>query len=140
MESSSSRSRRTDQQTAKTNGFYRVKWYTRHQIDSMTIPVKRCRYWPRIHSRKSDGSLGKFQFLRPQKVGQVLKNQPHLYGWYQQYLNLHEETIHGPSNFDSRHNDMAYTISEHEWSKFRQLALAHQVDTEHLDLILPISG
>jgi hypothetical protein len=130
----------TDQKTAKTNGIYRVKWYTRHQIDSMTIPVKRCRYWPRIHSRKSDGSLGKFQFLRPQKVGQVLKNQPHLYGWYQQNLNLHEETIHGPFNFERRHNDIAYTISEHEWTKFRQLALAHQVDTEHLDLILPISG
>ena len=55
----------TCQKKAREEGKYHLIWYIRHKLDSQKKPTAQCRFWPEVHEKNDDGSLGRMRMISP---------------------------------------------------------------------------
>ena len=121
-------------------GIYNVWFYIREHSNSKTRKQRNCRYWPEVHQRRRDGSLGPIIPIRPGRVDQIIKEHPTRYGVYQQRINLLENTLFGPFEFavprhyDNESNRIAYE----EWEELKTAAHENGIDTTDIEEIIPL--
>ena len=79
-----------------------MRFYLRAYHDSKKKKVKDCAYWPEIHEFKRDGqTMGPIVPVKPVKVGKLLTDKPHRYMWYQDTINLFQNRVVGPFDFEA---------------------------------------
>jgi hypothetical protein len=94
----------TNWRKAKSEGVYHVRYFVKSLADSRKKQGRHCAYWPEIHEFKRDGeTMGPIVPTTPVKVERLLATKPHRYMWYQDTINLFENKIVGPFDFEPGH-------------------------------------
>ena len=130
----------SDTTATRNEGEYRVRFMIREHSNSKTRPLRNCRYWPEIHELGSNGTPGPIIMIRPGKVDNVLKNQPHKYQAYEREVNLIQHAIVGPFDFalPREYNQEAHRITFEEWETLKARANQYQVDTSNIERTIPL--
>ncbi|CAJ1952165.1 unnamed protein product [Cylindrotheca closterium] len=108
----------TNEKLARTKGQYHCKeWYipkltTTKQGSPMTSP-----FWPLIKEFTDETTYGPTVPIRHSKVDQVLNKSPHKYAWFQKEVNIVEDGVYGPFDFERD-----YKIPDVVWEKVREAA------------------
>jgi hypothetical protein len=98
-----------------------------------------CRFWPLIQELRADGNFGAIVMVRPNKVDKLLAKKPYTRGWYQDKVNLAEDGIVGPFNFDTI-NGKANRITPKYWTELLQAAKEHDLYALDIKKVIPIPG
>jgi hypothetical protein len=91
----------TNWKKARSEGVFHVRYFVRALADSKKKKGRDCAYWPEIHEFKRDGqTMGPIVPTKPVKVEHLLSTKPFRYMWYQDTINLFENSIVGPFDFE----------------------------------------
>ena len=88
----------TNEKLAKTKGQYHCKWYITNP--SSRREISNTAFWPLIKEYTDEETYGKTIIARPDKATNMLKRQPHRYAWYQKEVNIIEDAVSGPFDFE----------------------------------------
>jgi hypothetical protein len=129
----------TDPQKAKRLGEYHARYYIREYENSKKRRVMDCRYWPLIRELRADGNFGAIVMIRPNKVEEILAKKPYTRGWYQHGVNIAEDGIVGPFNFDTI-NGEANRIEQKYWTELLEASKEHDIYALDIKKVTPIPG
>ncbi|CAJ1964161.1 unnamed protein product [Cylindrotheca closterium] len=107
----------TNEKLARTKGQYHCKWYIPKPTATKQGPPMTSPFWPLIKEFANETTYGPTVPIRPSKVDQVLKKSPHKYAWYQKEVNIVEDGVYGPFDFERD-----YKIPDVVWEKVREAA------------------
>ena len=125
----------TKHDKARKLGEYHCKFYVRRHEDAKKKPTKNCRYWPLIYELRSNDTLGSMCSVRPNQAEDLIRAYPRTRAWYELDINLAEDGLVGPFNFDSN-----YRINEKVWTLLKEEAELQDVDTDDLEQIIPLQA
>ena len=130
----------------KTYGQYRMRWFIPNSTDTETLPTIDCQFWAEFRLLRADLSLGRRQaIIKPSKAEGRLRDSTTMV-WPQDDVNLAEDRIVGPFNFEKRRTPGSgrtkagsYTnlIPEEAWNKLERLAGSSCVDASQIRLPPP---
>ena len=86
-----------------------------------------------IYEWRSDETFGDMVIVRPDKVDKTIEKNPRTRAWYELQINLAEDGIIGPFDFEPNHR-----IGDIIWSNLTTEAELHDIDTSDLDKIIPL--
>ena len=123
------------------NGYYQVRFQMRHAQDSQTRTLRSCRYWPEVHRRQPDGTLGDIIMVRPGKVEKMLQ-QRHKYMTRQVELNLDKHIMVGPFDYaiPNEYNNQANRIPDEVWIDLIEVGEQRGIDTADLNQVIPLTA
>jgi hypothetical protein len=81
--------------------------------------------------------FGAIIMVRPEKVEEVLAKRPHTRNWYQEGINLAEDTLVGPFDFTIIGKDRHRVALEH-WNKLVTVSKDYEVDARDVTAITPL--
>ena len=116
----------TNEKLEKPKGQYHCKWYI-PKVERRTI-IERP-FWPLIKEFKDESTYSKTVYVRPTKVKQFLDRNPHKHAWYQKEVNLAEDGVTGPFNFN---ND--FTIPQTVWKEVQQAAPSMKLNVNNIHI------
>lgn len=113
--------RESGEQVDVEKGYYQVRFLMRQAQDRQIKTMRSCRYWPEIHKRRPDGTVGDIIMVRPGKVAQML-TQKHRYMTRQVELNLDKHIMIGPFDYaiPQEYNNQANRIPDDMWIDFQR--------------------
>jgi hypothetical protein len=126
----------TNPKQAKKIGQYHVRYYIRHYQQAKTKPIRECKQWPLIREMKGE-EFGAIIMVRPEKVDEVLAKRPNTRNWYQEGMNLAEDSLVGPFDFTKINGDRHRVAFEH-WNKLTTLSKDYEVDARDVTAITPL--
>ena len=120
-------------------GYYIVRLWIRHAKDSQTRTQRSCRYWPEIHYRKPDGTLGNIAMVRPSKVERILQ-QRNKYTAREEQFNLDKYMMVGPFDFGipREYDDQASRVPDGVWVDVAYQAAHRQIDATDINEVKPL--
>lgn len=86
-----------DLNEAKTEGYYPVRFLIPHHEDSRKRPLQNCRYWPKVHLIRRNGTMGAITPIRPGRVQKVLDTKGDQYRVFESIVNLKNKPSQDPS-------------------------------------------
>ena len=117
----------TKDKLAKGKGQYHCKWYIPKPTASKMKHLTEYPFWPLIKEFKDETTYGATIPIRPSKVDKVLNTPPYKYAWYQKEVNLAEDGITGPFEFDKD-----YTIPTQIWNEVIMTAPTMKVNVTNI--------
>jgi hypothetical protein len=81
--------------------------------------------------------FGAIIMVRPEKVDKVLAKKPHTRNWYQEGVNLAEDSLVEPFDFTTISSDRHRVALEH-WNKLVTLAKNYKVEASNVTVITPL--
>ena len=75
--------------------------------------------------------------VKPEKVQDILAKRPYTRGWYQLEMNLAEDGIVGPFDFETIDGER-YRIGENRWTTLLNLSEIENVDTDDVNTRVPL--
>lgn len=121
------------EQKARSLGEYHVRWFIPNQQEATKTITKKCAYWPWVKELKPDGNFGATIACRPKKAEALLRKRPYSYGWYQKTINLVEQGVYGPFDFEAR-----YKIPEAAWTTLEAKADEEDIQIDNLHKVAPL--
>mmetsp|Transcript_13172 Transcript_13172/g.31514 ORF Transcript_13172/g.31514 Transcript_13172/m.31514 type:complete len:143 (-) Transcript_13172:281-709(-) len=88
-----------------------------------TTSITTWKFWPLVKEFTSDGTYGDTKYVSPNKVERYLHQNYTRYAWYQKEINLAEDGIEGPFEFDK-----GLLIPNKIWEAIRRIAAKRQID------------
>lgn len=130
----------SDKTSARNEGEYQVRFLIRERTNSQTRPLRNCRYWPEIHERNGDGSLGPIRMIRPGKVAKLLAERPERYMAYEQPINLAKHAIVGPFDYATPkyYDHEADRIAFEEWEELIAKAPEYNTCIDNIHTTIPL--
>jgi hypothetical protein len=129
----------TDPQKAKRLGEYHARYYIREYENAKKRRVMECRFWPLIRELRADGNFGAIVMIRPNKVDEILAKKQYTRGWYQHSVNIAEDGVVGPFNFDTISGE-ANRIEPKYWTELLEAAKEYDIYALDVKKITPIPG
>ena len=120
----------TTNSVAKTRGQYHCKWWFKKPNDAEKHKTRLCTFWPVIKELSTSGWYGATVPCSPAKAHKLLEKER--YRWYQKEVNIAEDAIYGPFNFEPR-----YRIPDAAWQKLKDMANEANVDISTVDRVQP---
>jgi len=126
----------------KTYGQYRMRWFIPNSTDAETLSTTDCQFWADFRTLQSDLSLGRQAIVKPSKAEGRLRDSTAMI-WAQDDVNLAEDRIVGPFNFEKRRipgpgrtKTVSNTsfIPEATWNKLERLAGISSIDASQIRL------
>jgi hypothetical protein len=127
----------TDPQKAKRLGEYHARYYIREYENAKKRRVMDCRFWPLIRELRADGNFGAIVMIRPNKVDDILAKKPYTRGWYQHGVNIAEDGVVGPFNFDTVSGE-ANRIAQKYWTELLEASKEHDIYALDIKKVTPI--
>jgi hypothetical protein len=115
----------TNEKLAKTKGQYHCKWYIPNP--SSRREISNTAFWPLIKEYTDEETYGKTIIARPDKATNMLKRQPHRYAWYQKEVNIIEDAVSGPFDFEK-----GFTVPDKTWNEVRERASQHKINVANI--------
>jgi hypothetical protein len=125
----------TTETTAKTKGIYHARFYIKNNTDALKKKIRKCKHYPLIRELLKGGWPGAMILVHPQKTEKFLNKNPSRYFWYQDTVNLRDNLISGPFNFET---DPMYTIPETAWKELEDKAPEMEIQDLDLNRINPL--
>mmetsp|Transcript_13167 Transcript_13167/g.31418 ORF Transcript_13167/g.31418 Transcript_13167/m.31418 type:complete len:1848 (-) Transcript_13167:281-5824(-) len=114
----------TNEELAKSIGQYHCRWHIPKPPNSNpTTSITTWKFWPLVKEFTSDGTYGDTKYVSPNKVERYLHQNYTRYAWYQKEINLAEDGIEGPFEFDK-----GLLIPNKIWEAIRRIAAKRQID------------
>ena len=129
-----------DTTECREQGEYRIRFFIREPSTSSTRTLRNCRYWPEIHRRQPDGTMGQRIPIRPGKADTLLTTSPNHYMPYEIELNLLQHGIVGPFDFahPRDYNQEANRIAFEHWEELKDKAEQYHINTDNVEQIIPL--
>lgn len=133
--------RESEEQADIDKGFYQLQFLIRHAIDSQRKTTRSCRYWPEIHRRRPDGTMGDIIMVKPNKADKMTQ-QARKYIARRVELNLDKHLIVGPFNYaiPKEYDNQANRIPDEVWIELIHGAPRRGVPTEDLNQVIPLTA
>ena len=77
--------------------------------------------------------------IRPNKVDKILAKKPFTRWWYQHEVNIAEDGIVGPFNFDTMSGE-ANRITQKYWTELLEAAKEQDIHATNIKKVTPIPG
>jgi len=127
----------TNEQDAREQGVYRLKWLVPHHQDAAKRRRCDCRFWPEIHEVTKNGTLSRMRFITPAKATREYVLQQ---GWafYEWDVNLSTDLLVGPFELQvigNEPNRIPMTV----WKDLKQVASAAKMDTSDITRVIPLA-
>jgi hypothetical protein len=126
----------TNETKAKRYGEYHVRYFIKNYAESKKRLTRNCQFWPLIHELEPRGWLGPMIQVRLTKVEEWLERKAARYIWYQDTLNLANDMVTGPFEFDKERMNH---IPEEEWKKLLGKAEEYQIDATDVNEVQQLS-
>lgn len=105
------------------------------EINAQKKRTQECIYWPlvkELFNPRTEQLRAIVQF-RPEKVNKMLEQKGFRYMWYQNTINLAEDIVHGP--FDWQGNPLLYTIARENWEALQTRGSDNKIDVGNINRI-----
>jgi hypothetical protein len=129
----------TNKRQARKLGEHHVRCYVRQFDDAKKKLVRNCQHWPLIREIKPDGYFGDIIVLKPSKAEETLRKRPHTRGWHQGKMNLADDALVGPFNFETNQGGNRL-IPKSKWTALEELEEVRdgQINIEDINQIHPL--
>lgn len=133
--------RESEERADVEKGYYIVRLWTRHAKDSQHRTKRSCRYWPEIHYKRPNGTLGAIAMVNPNKTERILQ-QRHKYTARDEQFNLDKHLMAGPFDFGipREYDDQPNRIPDDIWVDTAQQAERRHIHAADINEIVPLTA
>ena len=121
----------TENQVAKETGRYHCLWYFKAPTPAAKFHSCNCPYWPLIKELDSAENYKAIIPLRPDRVDKAMEKNPNL-RWYQKGVNLLEDAVAGPFDFDP-----GYKVPPRQFKELVRVSSKKDIDASDVYAVVP---